>query len=67
MPLAALLQLVQILSAAGSAAVDLTKVVEAVKSRGSSTLTDDEAVYVRSVAAAHAAVLSTYDDSTNNG
>lgn len=67
MPLATLLQLVQILSAAGSAAVELTKVVEAVRARGDTKLTDEEAAHVQGVVAAHTDALSTYDASTNNG
>lgn len=58
MPLATLLQLVQILSAAGSAAVELTKVVEAVRARGDTKLTPAELTTVRSHVEAHVNALT---------
>jgi hypothetical protein len=62
--LAALLQLVQILSGAGAAAVDLAKIVEAVQKRGDTKLTDGEAATVRGHLAAHATAMSAYDEMT---
>ena len=61
MDLALLLQIVQILSGAGAAAVDLTKIVNAVKARGDTKLTDAETAAVKARVSTHVNGMSGVD------
>ncbi len=63
MPIAVVLQLIQILSGAGSAALSIEKLVAAAKSRGDSHLNADETSQVHALVVGHLqTVHGAYDE-----